>query len=243
MIRCFAQRKYTPVSATAEVKDWDAGSSLGNRPRADSPSLEAGCTTELDYTEDLRGRPAWQEVLAHPRKGLSLAAPKLDRNHALSGDDLRDFVNGELFPYLQKFKLKAGSPNTIEYKIGEIFGAAWTATLLLAILMVLEMLESVQGITLTPMIVNLFGFWFLEIPFAYWLAIPVGLHPKGVFFSIVIAEARLPRPVSCPSEWALEAPTDLVAEYCSSKSVVVEVPARPWRFLACRCELRLNCPG
>jgi putative MATE family efflux protein len=47
------------------------------------------------------------------------------------------------------------------------------------------------GDTMTPTIVNLFGFWFLEIPLAYWLAIPVGLHSKGVFFSIVIAEGAI----------------------------------------------------
>ena len=40
----------------------------------------------------------------------------------MTGDDLRDFVNQKLFPYLQGFKLKANGPNTIEYKIGEIFG-------------------------------------------------------------------------------------------------------------------------
>jgi type I restriction enzyme M protein len=57
----------------------------------------------------------------------SWAAPKgkdgkLDHNKAMVGDDLRDFVNGKLFPYLQGFKQKASGPNTIEYKIGEIFG-------------------------------------------------------------------------------------------------------------------------
>ena len=36
--------------------------------------------------------------------------------------DLRDFVDRKLFPYLHGFKLKATGPNTIEYKIGEIFG-------------------------------------------------------------------------------------------------------------------------
>ena len=40
----------------------------------------------------------------------------------LTGDDLIDYVNGELFPYLQGFKQQATGPNTIEYKIGEIFG-------------------------------------------------------------------------------------------------------------------------
>lgn len=40
----------------------------------------------------------------------------------MTGDDLRDFVDDKLFPYLQNFKQKASGPNTIEYKIGEIFG-------------------------------------------------------------------------------------------------------------------------
>jgi len=39
--------------------------------------------------------------------------------------------------------------------------------------------------------VNLFGFWFLEIPLAYWLAVPLKLRSKGVFFSIVIAEGMI----------------------------------------------------
>ncbi len=47
---------------------------------------------------------------------------KIDRNIAQTGDDLRDFVNQKLFPYLHAFKEKAAGPNTIEYKIGEIFG-------------------------------------------------------------------------------------------------------------------------
>jgi putative MATE family efflux protein len=47
------------------------------------------------------------------------------------------------------------------------------------------------GDTLTPTLVNLFGFWFLEIPLAYFLAIPAGLRSAGVFFSIVIAEAAI----------------------------------------------------
>ncbi len=51
------------------------------------------------------------------------AAPegKLDYQKAMTGDDLKDFVNNELFPYLRKFKTEAESPATIEYKIGEIF--------------------------------------------------------------------------------------------------------------------------
>jgi len=46
---------------------------------------------------------------------------RLDHHKAMTGDDLMDFVNGKLFPYLRKFKTTAESPDTIEYKIGEIF--------------------------------------------------------------------------------------------------------------------------
>jgi putative MATE family efflux protein len=55
------------------------------------------------------------------------------------------------------------------------------------------MLQSFNGAgdTITPTWVNLFGFWFLEIPLAYWLAIPMNLRSKGVFFSIVIAECSI----------------------------------------------------
>jgi type I restriction enzyme M protein len=46
---------------------------------------------------------------------------ELDCHNALTGDDLSDFVNIKLFPYLKKFKADAVSADTIEYKIGEIF--------------------------------------------------------------------------------------------------------------------------
>ena len=109
---------------------------------------EAGCTTELDYTEQtswllflkyldgleedkaaeaaLEGRK-YAYILDPPYRWEAWAAPKgrdgsLDHNKALTGDDLRDFVNQKLFPYLHGFKQKASGPNTIEYKIGEIFG-------------------------------------------------------------------------------------------------------------------------
>ncbi len=109
---------------------------------------EAGCTTELDYTEQtswllflkylddleeerktvatLEGRK-YEYILESKYRWGSWAAPKgkdgkLDHNRALTGDDLRDYVNQQLFPYLQRFKQKATGPNTLEYKIGEIFG-------------------------------------------------------------------------------------------------------------------------
>ena len=47
------------------------------------------------------------------------------------------------------------------------------------------------GDTVTPTIVNFFGFWILEIPLAVWLALHQGLHSTGVFLSIVIAQAAV----------------------------------------------------
>ncbi len=109
---------------------------------------EAGCTTELDYTEQtswllflkyldgleqdkadeaaMEGKK-YDFILQKQYRWESWAAPKgkdgeLDHNKAMTGDDLRDFVNTKLFPYLNGFKLKATGPNTIEYKIGQIFG-------------------------------------------------------------------------------------------------------------------------
>jgi putative MATE family efflux protein len=47
------------------------------------------------------------------------------------------------------------------------------------------------GDTTTPTIVNFFGFWVLQIPMAYWLAIRHGMHSSGVYWSIVIAESAI----------------------------------------------------
>ena len=109
---------------------------------------DAGCTSELDYTEqtswmlflkyldgleqdkameaELEGRE-YSFILEPTYRWEAWAAPKgadgkIDHNTALGGDDLRDFVNQKLFPYLHGFKAKATGPNTLEYKIGEIFG-------------------------------------------------------------------------------------------------------------------------
>ena len=66
-------------------------------------------------------------ILDKPYRWDVWAAPKgkdgqIDHNTAMVGKDLRDFVNDKLFPYLHGFKQRARGPNTIEYKIGEIFG-------------------------------------------------------------------------------------------------------------------------
>ena len=109
---------------------------------------EAGCTTELDYTEQTSwllflkyldaleqdrateaalDKKKYDFILDKPYRWEEWAAPKgkdgqVDHNKAKTGDDLRDFVSGKLFPYLHGFKQRASGPNTIEYKIGEIFG-------------------------------------------------------------------------------------------------------------------------
>jgi len=70
-----------------------------------------------DYKYIINPEYRW-EIWAAPKNSDG----KLDYNIALSGDDLKDFVDRKLFPYLKKFKSKAESPDTIEYKIGEIFG-------------------------------------------------------------------------------------------------------------------------
>ena len=47
------------------------------------------------------------------------------------------------------------------------------------------------GDTVTPTIVNFFGFWILEIPLAYFLAITMRMQANGVYVSIVVAECAI----------------------------------------------------
>jgi putative MATE family efflux protein len=44
------------------------------------------------------------------------------------------------------------------------------------------------GDTLTPLKINVFAFWMIEIPLAYILAIKLGMKEEGVFTAIVVAE-------------------------------------------------------
>jgi putative MATE family efflux protein len=47
------------------------------------------------------------------------------------------------------------------------------------------------GDTLTPTYVNFFGFWILEIPLAWWLAMHTFMRVNGVFVAVVIAQAAV----------------------------------------------------
>lgn len=68
-----------------------------------------------DYSPIITGAYRWDQWAAPKKNG------ELDHNAALTGDDLIAFVNNELFPYLGKFRQSATGPQTLQYKIGEIF--------------------------------------------------------------------------------------------------------------------------
>ena len=108
---------------------------------------DSGCSTALDYVEqsswvlflkyleDLEGErnmaatlknQAYHPIIKQAFRWDTWAAPRnnsggIDHNRALTGQDLLDFVNGELWPYLASFKDSSKDPETLEYKIGEIF--------------------------------------------------------------------------------------------------------------------------
>ena len=103
---------------------------------------DAGCSSELDYVEqtswilflkyledfekdrktsaELAGKTYTPIIGKEYRWNIWAASKKggkIDHHSALTGDDLKDFVDLKLFPYFKKFKISAESPETIEYKI------------------------------------------------------------------------------------------------------------------------------
>jgi type I restriction enzyme M protein len=86
------------------------------KDRADAAELTGKAYTpiiEKKFKWDVWAAPTLRQAQGEPRK--------IDHHKAMTGDDLTDFVNGKLFPYLKKFKETADHADTIEYKIGEIF--------------------------------------------------------------------------------------------------------------------------
>ena len=108
---------------------------------------DAGASSELDYIEQsswilflkylddleeqkkkeakLAGKE-YKFIIAPEYQWDTWAAPKtkdgkIDHHKAMTGDDLKEFVDHKLFPYLKKFKVDAEHADMIEYKIGEIF--------------------------------------------------------------------------------------------------------------------------
>jgi type I restriction enzyme M protein len=108
---------------------------------------DAGCSSELDYVEqtswvlflkylddlendrktkaELTGKE-YEYIIAKQYRWESWASPKTkdgkpDHQKQDTGNDLNEFVEGKLFPYLRKFRTDSESANTLEYKIGEIF--------------------------------------------------------------------------------------------------------------------------
>ncbi|WP_375205017.1 type I restriction-modification system subunit M [Hyphococcus sp.] len=106
---------------------------------------EQGVASELDYAEqtswllflkylddleatradkaELEGKPH-APIIEEKFRWRSWAAPLkdgvIDKN-AMTGPDLIEFVDRELFPYLAKFRTTDKGPDSTEYKIGEIF--------------------------------------------------------------------------------------------------------------------------
>ena len=48
-----------------------------------------------------------------------------------------------------------------------------------------------SGDTVTPTFVNFFGFWVLELPLAWWLAVGLHFRQQGAFLAVVIAQCSI----------------------------------------------------
>ena len=108
---------------------------------------ESGCSSELDYLEqkswllflkylddleseredeaELEGKQ-YKRIITGFNRWSQWAAPKtadgkIDVINAMTGNDLVEFVDNKLFPFLKSLKATAASTNSLEFKIGEIF--------------------------------------------------------------------------------------------------------------------------
>ncbi len=137
IIRIFAEKNHIVLIMAFE----STFKAIDNTLRHDD-----GCSTALDYVEqsswvlflkyfdDLEKtreqaaeleEKSYERIISGEYQWNQWAMPvdwtgKYDSKKALVGDDLIDFVNGRLFPYLQNFTQRF-EPDTIEYKVGIIF--------------------------------------------------------------------------------------------------------------------------
>ena len=108
---------------------------------------ESGCSSELDYLEqkswllflkylddleseredeaELEGKQ-YKRIITGFNRWSQWAAPKtadgkIDVINAMTGNDLVEFVDNKLFPFLKSLKTTAANTNSLEFKIGEIF--------------------------------------------------------------------------------------------------------------------------
>ena len=108
---------------------------------------ESGCSSELDYLEqkswllflkylddleseredeaELEGKQ-YKRIITGFYRWSQWAAPKtadgkIDVINAMTGNDLVEFVDNKLFPFLKSLKATAVNTNSLEFKIGEIF--------------------------------------------------------------------------------------------------------------------------
>lgn len=108
---------------------------------------ESGCSSELDYLEqkswllflkylddleseredeaELEGKQ-YKRIITGFYRWSQWAAPKtadgkIDVINAMTGNDLVEFVDNKLFPFLKSLKSTATNTNSLEFKIGEIF--------------------------------------------------------------------------------------------------------------------------
>ena len=108
---------------------------------------ESGCSSELDYLEqkswllflkylddleseredeaELEGKQ-YKRIITGFNRWSQWAAPKtadgkIDVINAMTGNDLVEFVDNKLFPFLKSLKSTATNINSLEFKIGEIF--------------------------------------------------------------------------------------------------------------------------
>jgi type I restriction enzyme M protein len=81
---------------------------------------------ENKHDEALLSNKSYSYVIDEKHRWSIWACPKddkgcTDKKKALTGDDLKDYINNQLFPYLKNFKTNSANLKSLRYKIGAIF--------------------------------------------------------------------------------------------------------------------------